>query len=87
MAFAFAVFVLGLDYALPNRGRLLGLAIWLLIVIITAQHDLLPLWRTYMVIDKFGISGRETETTMRFIGSRLLPLLSSETQSISLISQ
>jgi len=58
MAFAFAVFVLGLDYALPNRGRSLGLAIWLLIVIITAQHDLLPLWRTYMVIDKFGISGR-----------------------------
>jgi hypothetical protein len=52
-----AVLVMCIEFLLPGRGLVIGLAVWLLLMCIYIPTDL-PTWRTSIVVDRNGLSAK-----------------------------
>ena len=58
-------FPLGLEYILPGIGAYIGVAIWLGSLYIALRQDLLPMWYSYLSIDKDGLSGKSDKESYK----------------------
>jgi hypothetical protein len=65
IVFSFVLVVIGLGVVWPRAGYLVGLAPWLVLTAYLFKTEIMPMSRTYMMLDESGISGRSDQTTYR----------------------
>ena len=63
IVFSFIMFVIGPGVVWPKSGYLVGLVLWLGLTVYVFKSEILPISRTYMVLNERGISGRSDQTT------------------------